>query len=171
MYKQIIIARKDLGMSPGKLAAQVAHASMAFLTSQIKEKAIKTWKQETLQSYLDSLFGDEIKTQKNNLPTLIYKATLEFDHNLYEGWIEGVFTKCVLQAKDRNSLLKAIEKAKSEGMQEGKDFFLIKDNCYTELEPEEIDENGVGRTLTCIGFRPMDETEIDKVTKRYQLYR
>ena len=30
MYKQIIIARKDLDMSSGKLAAQVSHASMAF---------------------------------------------------------------------------------------------------------------------------------------------
>lgn len=29
-YKQLIIARKDLGMSAGKLSAQVSHASMAF---------------------------------------------------------------------------------------------------------------------------------------------
>ena len=36
MYKQIIIARKDLGMSPGKLAAQVSHGSMAFLTTAIR---------------------------------------------------------------------------------------------------------------------------------------
>ena len=35
MYKQIIIARKDLNMSAGKLAAQVSHASMAFLTNAI----------------------------------------------------------------------------------------------------------------------------------------
>ena len=35
MYKQIIIARKDLNMSPGKLAAQVSHGSMAFLTKKI----------------------------------------------------------------------------------------------------------------------------------------
>ena len=28
--RQLIIARKDLNMSPGKLAAQVSHASMAF---------------------------------------------------------------------------------------------------------------------------------------------
>ena len=38
MYKQLIIARKDLNMSAGKLAAQVSHASMAFLTNIIKEK-------------------------------------------------------------------------------------------------------------------------------------
>ena len=33
MYKQLIIARKDMEMSPGKLAAQV---SMAFLTNMIR---------------------------------------------------------------------------------------------------------------------------------------
>jgi peptidyl-tRNA hydrolase len=31
MYKQIIIARKDLNMSPGKLAAQVSHGSIIFI--------------------------------------------------------------------------------------------------------------------------------------------
>ena len=60
--------------------------------------------------------------------------------------------------------------AEEMGMVEGKDFFLIKDNCNTELEPEEIDENGVGRTLTCIGFVPMPEEIIDKIGKKYQLY-
>lgn len=35
--KQIIIVRKDLNMSKGKMAAQVAHASMAFLTSVMKK--------------------------------------------------------------------------------------------------------------------------------------
>ena len=55
-------------------------------------------------------------------------------------------------------------------MVEGEDFFLIKDNCLTELEPEEIDKNGVGRTLTCIGFKPMDSEIIDKIGKKYHLY-
>ena len=34
--RQLIIARKDLQMSPGKLAAQVSHASMAFLSNLIR---------------------------------------------------------------------------------------------------------------------------------------
>lgn len=55
-------------------------------------------------------------------------------------------------------------------MKEGEDFFLIKDNCYTELEPEEIGEDGIGRTLTCIGFKPMDSEVIDQIGKKYHLW-
>lgn len=60
--------------------------------------------------------------------------------------------------------------AEEMNMIEGKDFFLIKDNCMTELEPEEIGEDGIGRTLTCIGFKPMDSEIIDKIGKKYHLY-
>ncbi len=60
--------------------------------------------------------------------------------------------------------------AKELGMEEGVDYFLIKDNCYTELEPEEVDDYGVGRTLTCVGFRPMDSEVIDQIGKKYHLY-
>ena len=55
--------------------------------------------------------------------------------------------------------------------EENEDFFLIKDNCYTELTPEEIDENGVGRTLTCIGFRPLPDDICAQLSKKYQLYK
>ena len=147
MYKQIIIARKDLNMSPGKLAAQVSHGSMAFLTSMIRDKAT--------YSEADCFDGYD----------KIYTANLIFDKELYEQWIGGAFTKCVLQAKNKNQLLKAKTIAEDLGMIEGKDFWLIRDNCRTELEPEED-----GRTLTCIGFRPMDSETIDKIGKKYQLY-
>jgi PTH2 family peptidyl-tRNA hydrolase len=149
MYKQIIIARKDLNMSAGKLAAQVSHASMAFLIQMIK---------------------NNINTQFGTVGRLLGKADYEtypikIEQDLYEQWINGEFTKCVLQAKNKNNLLKAKTMAEELGMKEGEDFFLIRDNCHTELTPEED-----GKTLTCIGFKPMDSEIIDKIGKKFHMY-
>ncbi len=74
-------------------------------------------------------------------------------------------------AKNRNQLMKAVTLAEELGLKENKDFFLIKDNCLTELEPEEVDGNGVGRTLICIGFRPLPDDVAHTVSKKYQLFK
>ena len=37
-YKMVIVTRKDLGLSPGKLAAQVAHAAVSCVLSTRKNK-------------------------------------------------------------------------------------------------------------------------------------
>ena len=140
--RQIIIARKDLNMTPGKLAAQVAHASMAFMSTWIRNHA--DW-----SGYIEDYFPEDI----------------------YTGWILQAFTKTICEAKNRNQLMKAVAIANELGLEEGVDYFLIKDNCLTELEPEEADENGVGRTLTCIGFRPLDDETAWKISKKFQLYK
>lgn len=145
--RQIIIARKDLEMSPGKLAAQVAHASMAFLSRKIQNRGDKL------------LFSGD------------YIVGLEIPKDIYEQWFMGVFTKTICEAKNRNQLLKAVTIAEKLGLHEGEDFFLIKDACLTDLTPEEFDENGQGRTLTCIGFRPLDDETAWKISKKYQLYK
>lgn len=44
------------------------------------------------------------------------------DEDILHNWIEGEFTKCVLQAKNKNQLLKAKTMAEELGMVEGKDF-------------------------------------------------
>ena len=75
-----------------------------------------------------------------------------FEKEIYEDWLCVIFTKAICEAKNRNQILKAKTMAEKLGLQEGKDFFLIKDRCLTELEPEEVDKNGVSWTLTCIGF-------------------
>ena len=142
MVKQVIIVRKDLGMSVGKTAAQASHASMAFLTDAIRRNA-----------------------RREESPDVRYKAELEFDAETYEGWIGGIFTKVLLEAKNRNALEKAVRKAEEAGMREGEDFFIIRDVCRTELTPEDED----GRTPTCVGFRPMPEERIDPITRKYQL--
>ena len=51
------------------------------------------------------------------------------------------------------------------------DYFLIKNGCLTELEPEEVDENSVGRVLTCIGFRPLEDNIAHTISKKFQLYK
>lgn len=155
MYKQIIIARKDLDLSPGKLAAQVSHASMAFLCKMIRDNEAN---------------GGPVVDMNSDSRGYYYIKGFTIDEGLYENWINDIFTKVILRAKNRNHLMKAVEAAEALGLKENEDFWLIKDCCLTELEPEETDENGVGRTLTCIGFKPMDSEIIDQIGKKYQLY-
>lgn len=150
-FKQLIIARKDLNMSPGKLAAQVAHASMAFLMSAIRKNSRKT--------FYDS------PPLWNPLPHQ-YETNLCFGQGIFENWINGSFTKIVCKAKNKNDLLKAVKIANNMGLKEGIDFFLIKDNCLTELKPEED-----GKTLTCIGFKPLSKEKAEKISKHFQLYK
>lgn len=153
MYKQLIIARKDLAMTSGKLAAQVSHGSMAFLSWLIRDNVV-----------------GEVFTNSMKPTNKIRIQPFDIDKDLFEQWLDGAFTKVVCQARNKNHLLKAKAMAEEMGMVEGEDFWLIFDSCRTEISPEFIDENGVGRTLTCIGFKPMDSEVIDKIGKKYHLY-
>lgn len=119
---------------------------MAFLTSLIRRNVELRWRL--------------IRTVKE-----YFYVGAEIECELYEQWIDGQFIKCVLQAKNKNQLLKSKTMVEELGVKEGDDFFCIYDNCYTELEPEED-----GITLTVIGFKPMDSEIIDKIGRRYHLY-
>lgn len=151
--RQLIIARKDLNMSPGKLAAQVSHASMAFLSRMIREGG--------LQKRV-SLDTGEMER---------YEIMITMDPAVYEDWFCGIFTKTICEAKNRNQLMKAVSLAEEMRLVENQDFFLIKDNCLTELVPEEIGEDGVGRTLTCIGFRPLPDDMAHAISRKFQLFK
>lgn len=135
-------------MSPGKLAAQVSHASIAFLTNSIKNSS------------------DYTEPDFKNI-----KIRITLPQDIFYEWICGSFTKIICEAKNKYQLEKIIPLAHELSLEEGKDFFLIKDNCLTELESEEIDENGIGRTLTCIGFKPLSDDTCAQLSRKYQLYR
>ena len=149
--RQIIIARKDLNMSAGKLAAQCCHASEAFLAHII----------ENGQCIAENGTADDI----------VDTMRIQMRRDIRERWMSDIFTKTICAAKNRNQLMKVVTIAEDLGLQEGKDFFLIKDCCLTELEPEEIGEDGVGRTLTCIGFRPLPDDVAHTISKKFQLYK
>lgn len=203
--KQIIIARKDLGMSVGKISVQISHASMAFLSTMIRENTVvqrihyyparaigpdgNPCPQMYKRTDLSLMALDAFDAGKDGFyarpvnpdnpygplepcePDYEYICEMQIDKNLYENWLGGIFTKVVCEAKNYNAIMKAVRIAEELGLQEGKDFFLIKDCCLTELTPEEYDENGVGRTLTCIGFRPLPVEIANQISKKFQLYK
>ena len=140
-------------MSAGKLAAQVSHASMAFLSHMIWEGGI--------QKRVNMDTG-EIER---------YEIIIQVDPAIYDQWLNGIFTKTICDAKNRGQLLRAAAIAEEMGLKENEDYFLIQDACLTELEPEEYDENGEGHTLTCIGFRPLPDDIAHAISRKYQLYR
>ena len=160
--RQLIIVRKDLQMSPGKLAAQVAHASMAWLTSELRSRyAAGDYEEHESDGSCDN----------NDHSKAYYHIPVNIDKDIFDGWINGSFTKTVCEAKNLNGINKAKQLADELGLVEGVDYFIIRDNCLTELTPEEVDENGVGRTVTCIGFKPLTDEEAHKISKKFQLYR
>lgn len=137
--------RKDLNMSPGKLAAQVAHCAEAYWTRRIRDSA------KRIPNYKGELYE--------------YGGLLKKDE--FDQYVAGSFVKTICEARNKSHLLKAKAIAEEIGLGEDIDFGLIYDNCRTELTPEE--ENGT--TLTGIWFCPMPDELAHKISKKYQLYR
>lgn len=129
--KQIIVIRKDLNMSPGKLAAQVSHASLGCITNLMKKEICE-----------DSI--DYILNVSNN------KAL--------EEWISGRFTKVILYVKSEQALLNLKEKADQNNIIN----CLIKDAGFTEFDKP---------TYTCLGLGPDYPINLDKITKKLQLFK
>ena len=137
-------------MSPGKLAAQVAHCSEAYWTNLIKRNAEEA-------EIIDSYMGDHY----------VYRSVVEIRKNVFEDYLNGRFVKTVCEARNKPHLLKARDMANEMGFAESNDYGLIYDACFTELTPEE--ENGT--TLTGIWFRPLPDEIAHYISKKYQLYR
>lgn len=84
--KQVIVVRKDLNMRKGKMAAQVAHASMAFVTRSLKP----IW--TTARSYT------------------AYFTPAE------EEWLSSSFAKVVVSVDSEGELRALIQSAKDAGI-------------------------------------------------------
>lgn len=189
-YRRLFIMRKDLNMSPGKLAAQVAHCAEAYWTNELKKYTTKKFlnmylavqpdgkQRHYLLSSLDDLAHEEYEkgnyyffANKNNRifelaePEYFYSTKFVIDSDTYENYINASFTKTICGAKNKYQLLKAKTKAEELGLVEGEDFGLIYDNCLTELTPEE--ENGT--CLTGIWFAPLPDEIAHQISKKYQL--
>ena len=196
-YRRIFIIRKDLSLSAGKLAAMVGHCAEAYWTNLIRGKVkrkcinayIATLPNGHVQPYRradlyewskeahakgDLYFYPEPVDPTNpygelrlSEPKYIYEGKIEIDEEIFDEYINGIFTKTICEAKNRNQLLKAKTIALELGLVEGTDFGEINDKCLTELTPENED----GTTLVGIWFKPLPDETAHKISKKYQLYK
>lgn len=107
-YKQSIIVRSDLNMPKGKMASQVAHASMGAILTFAKH--IKC---ECGEDRNKSIFHYEL-----DVPLPVYK------------WLSGDFAKIVLKCHSLDDLIRLAGTAKVMKIP----YKLIKDNATTVFE-------------------------------------
>ena len=149
--RRVFIVRKDLHMSSGKLAAQIAHCAEAYWTNMLKDNYVG-YVAATMPKYQGELGDVIINTRMPN--------------KIYNDYINGRFIKTICQARNKNHLLKAGELANELGLIEGKDYGFIYDACFTELTPEEDD----GTCLTCFWTAPLEDDIAHAISKKYHLY-
>ncbi len=140
IFKQVIVLNKELGMSPGKAAAMVAHGATAFFEQWFKNNIdcdCSTW--------TDYVINSDAKIEKD----------------LFAKWIAGDNTTIILEAENQEEMVKIVEKAKENGMWYKRDFFHIID-CSTEF-------GGIPR-WAAIAFKPMRSDLIDNITGKLKLY-
>lgn len=134
VVKQVILIRRDLGMRRGKEIAQGAHASIAFLTNALH----------------DAQQGYGKKTRAGSAPVDLSDAAWQ--------WINGRFTKVVLQVFSEEELLSYYDKARAAGLT----AHVIQDSGQTEFKGQP--------TYTTCAIGPNRAEDIDKVTGDLKLY-
>lgn len=109
--KQVLIYRRDLNMRKGKIAAQIAHASLKVFF----DRKILYEPQATLREDSDAP------------KYLLVPLTMEMAH-----WVEHTFDKIVLSVETEADLLRCYEEAKSRGLPTA----LITDLGKTEFKTD-----------------------------------
>lgn len=155
--RRLFIIRKDLHLSGGKLAAMVGHCCEAYWTNLLKK------------SYKEAALIDTSTYNCVGFPIYI-------DCNIWHEYVNGIFTKTICEAKNKNQLMKIIElinehnnqvKHEDEMLIKDIDYGFINDCCLTELTPENDD----GTTTVGVWFKPLPDDVAHKFSKKYKLYR
>jgi PTH2 family peptidyl-tRNA hydrolase len=139
MSKQVIVMRKDLRMTKGKMISQGGHASLGVILEMMRNG----------QSHEN--FTPKIVDGKYIMP-LEVEAGSQLDL-----WIRGMFTKICVYVESEEALLDIYDKAKSKGLP----VVLIEDNGLTMF-------NGV-KTKTCLAIGPAGNADIDEITGHLRL--
>lgn len=146
--KQVILARHDLKMNRGKLAAQVAHASMAVILNMMP------------RVYVNKENGEILTHGKVSHDTeFCVQRPLEYKEGSFlSQWLDGQFTKVVLKVHSEKELREFQVEAALQNLPNA----LIEDCGYTQFD-------GV-KTVTTCAIGPCDPNILDKLTGHLKLY-
>jgi PTH2 family peptidyl-tRNA hydrolase len=140
--KQVIVMRTDTTpkMRKGKMVAQGAHASIAFLTLRV---------QEALQR------GDVVPSPMGS--SMSVWDFMDLDDDMI-AWINGRFTKICLGVDSEEKLLDIYKEAEEARLE----VHLITDSGQTEF--------GGQPTNTCLAIGPDKAEDIDRITGKEGKY-
>jgi len=141
--RRLFVVRKDLHLSPGKLAAQIGHCAEIYWLHMI-----------------ENAMNDKTQTDEYD------SCELSLPRDIVEGYVRGSITKTVLQARNLSHLLKAGKLAEDLGLKEGYDFGFVNDLCLTELTPDE----GKDTCTTCFWTRPLPNEVAWQISRKFHLY-
>lgn len=198
ILKQTIVVNKELHMSPGKMSAQVSHASMAFLTTMIQKSAkqvllngIKRYPvyqaDGVPQGYKRTDLSQWANQARQDNKDCFYARPIDANNPCGELQLcepEYVYESTVQMDKDLYEdwiggiFTKVILEAKNESqMQKVVDKAieagLVEGRdffCIRDACLTELTPDETGTRWTCIGFRPLPPDVIGPITKRLQLY-
>lgn len=140
--KQVIVVRMDLNMRKGKIAAQVAHASLKVFL----DRKLAALGGREPSEYMELADGRP-EFPEDTWKLLMIALTTEM-----AAWVDGAFTKIVLGVDSEADLLKVHEAAKEAGIPTA----LIQDRGHTEF-------HGVPTYTTC-ALGPDVPEKIDAIT-------
>ena len=132
--KQVIVVRKDLNMRKGKIAAQVAHASMKVLLDRM---AVNYYHYEQAD-------GTQCGSEE-------WVLNIGCDSPMYQ-WLTGAFTKIVLYVESEDAITALANRCHFMAVPHA----VITDAGRTEFHGEP--------TITCIAIGPDESDKIDEIT-------
>lgn len=140
--RRVFIIRKDLHLTPGKLAAMVGHAAELYWIELMKRGIHCHYEQRDSVSFF-------------------------FSSAIWDGYINDIYTKTICEARNLNGLKRAQMMAKDLGLKENEDYGFINDKCLTELKQENED----GTTTVGMWFAPLPDDIAHKISRKFPLYR
>jgi hypothetical protein len=168
----------------------IAHCAEAYWTNAMKAGKIKDNELMTLparETYENGKVGpalymhpllfklseEAFNAGKSSFTTLAENSrktvtvTIEIPKDIWNGYVNDIFTKTICECRNKNQPDKAAALAKEQNLVEGRDYGFIQDCCKTDLTPENPD----GTCTVGIWFRPLPDEIAHAISKKFPLYR